>query len=139
MKSNLKYSLFPLIILILILASCSRPPSLSELDPYLKKSVSWKCNKLNKEIPLKIYFLDDITGDDGAEVIVYVKNRAWERVGQESDLSILSDNIQKKFIVITVDFGNEPRPYPPLLIMIFMTSSGRFTVQKPNLCLRTFT
>src|SRR3972149_7068805 len=105
MKTNLKYSLIPLSILIIILSSCSRSPGLSELDPYLKKSVSWKCDKLNKEIPLKIYFLDDSTGFDGAEVIVYVKNRAWERIGQESDLSILSDYIQKKFIVFTADFG----------------------------------
>ena len=36
-----------------------------------------------------------------------MKNSAWDRIGQESDLSILSDYIQKKFIVITVDFGND--------------------------------
>ena len=62
---------------------------------------------------MNIYFLGENAGPDGSEVIVYVKNSAWERIGQESDLSILSDYIQKKFIVITVDFGNDKLAVSP--------------------------
>jgi hypothetical protein len=95
--------------LIIISSLIARGNNLSELNPYMKKSIQWKCAKLNREVPLKIYFLNDSTGSDGAQVIVYVKNMAWKRVGQESDLSILKDDILKKFIVITVDFGNDPK------------------------------
>jgi hypothetical protein len=97
---------FPLFILF---TSCTGTDDLSELNPFLRKSVTWKCEKLNKDVPLKIYYHQDSTDAGGAQVIVYVTNRAWERIGQESDLSILRDNIRNKFIVITVDLGNEPK------------------------------
>ena len=108
MKQLTKRISFSFLVLI-CLFSFARAQNLSELNTYLKKSIQWKCNKLNREIPLKIYYLNDGTDSDGSQVIVYVKNKAWERVGQESDLSILTDDIQKKFIVITVDFGNDPK------------------------------
>ncbi|MCK4966975.1 hypothetical protein KAS50_08080, partial [bacterium] len=99
------------VLLFLSTFSCSE--NLSELNPYLKKSVLWKCTTLDREIPLNIYFLEDSTDSEGAQVIVYVKNHAWERIGQESDLSILKDYIQKKFIVITADFLNDPNAVSP--------------------------
>jgi hypothetical protein len=96
------------------LRSYSQATSLSELDPYLKKSVTWISSTLNKGIPLKIYFLGDQTENpNGAEVIVYLKNKAWERIGQEQDLPILRDYVQKKFIVITVNYGNEAKATSP--------------------------
>lgn len=74
----------------------------------------WNSPTLKKEIPIKIFFLRDRTENpDGVEVIVYLKNKAWNRIGQESDLSILRDYVQKKFIVITVDYGNEPQAVSP--------------------------
>ena len=106
MNSPLKSSMIPLIIL-LIMGSCKSSENLSELKPYLRKSISWKCSTLNKEVPLNIYFQEDKTDSDGRDVIVYLKNRAWERIGQESDLSILDDFIKNKFIVITLDFGDD--------------------------------
>src|SRR5690554_1706780 len=109
MKHLPKYRIIGFLALVVNLMSCNQPTDLSELDPFLKKSVMWKCEKLNKEVPLNIYFMEDSTGEKGAEVIVYVKNSAWERVGKEPDLPILRDNIQNKFIVVTVDFGNEPK------------------------------
>ena len=95
--------------LIFISCAIARGDNLTELNPYLKKSIQWKCEQLNREVPLNIYYLNDSTSSEGAQVIVYVKNKAWERIGQESDLSILKDDILKKFIVITVDFGNDPK------------------------------
>jgi hypothetical protein len=85
----------------------------AELKPYLRKTLSWSCTTREKVIPMNIYYLGGNAGPDGAEVIIYVKNSAWERIGQESDLSILSDYIQKKFIVITVDFGNDKLAVSP--------------------------
>ena len=110
--SLVKYPLF--LFLLVSAGSYAQPANLSELDPYLKKSVAWKSSTLNKEIPLKIYFLTDRTDSpDGVEVIVYLKNKAWERIGQEPDLSILRDYIQKKFLVITVDYGNDAQAVSP--------------------------
>ena len=114
MKSPLKYLLIPLFPL-LFLGSCTSSANLSELKPYLKNSVSWKCTTLNKEIPLQIYYLEEKKDSDRRDVIVYLKNSAWERIGQESDLSILSDFIKKKFIVITLDFGNDPKAVSPFI------------------------
>jgi hypothetical protein len=107
MRLILKYSIIPLLVLILNAGSQLFASDLSELKPYLRKSIFWKCITLEKVVPLNIYFFGGRPGTDGSEVIVYVKNSAWDRIGQESDLSILSDYIKKKFIVITIDFGND--------------------------------
>jgi Bacterial Ig-like domain len=108
-----KCQLIPLIILLITHSFCILGSDLSELKPYLRKSISWKCTTQDKEIPMNIYFYGGSTGTDGSEVIVYVKNSAWERVGQESDLSILNDYIKKKFIVITIDFGSDKLAVSP--------------------------
>ena len=64
---------------------------------------------------MNIYYTEESTGKDGQYVIVYLKNKAWERVGQESELSILSDYIEKKFIVITMDFGKDKKAVSPFI------------------------
>jgi hypothetical protein len=110
----IKY-IFSIFLLIAIgLNASSQGSDLSALNSYLKKNISWTSTTLHKKIPIKIYFSGSRTEDpDGAEVIVYLKNKAWERIGQEPDLSILQDYIQKKFIVITVDYGNEAKAISP--------------------------
>ena len=100
-------------VVLFFFSMFSHAEDLSELNSYLRKSIDWKCEVVGRETPLNIYFLDDNTGSQAAEVIVYVMNHAWERIGQESDLSILTDYIQKKFIVITVDFQNDPKAESP--------------------------
>jgi hypothetical protein len=87
----------------------------SSLKPFLKKAVPWKCKDLNREVPINIYYAEDSTGRDGKYVIVYIKNKAWERIGQESDLSILKDYINQKFIVITMDFGKDKKAVSPFI------------------------
>jgi len=123
-------------LVILILTVLINPGShilaagLSELKPYLRKTVSWKCKTLERVVPLNIYFLGGNTGYDGSEVIVYLKNSSWDRIGQESDLSILSDYIQKRFIVILVDFGNDKlavSPLIPVCNIIFIIENSRST------------
>ena len=113
MRKILKFIFIPALIFSMNTGSQLVAAELSELNPYLKKSVSWKCATQDKVVPIKIYFLGGETGPDGSEVIVYLKNSAWDRVGQESDLSILTDYIQKKFIVITIDFGNDTLSVSP--------------------------
>lgn len=112
MKRTVHYIAY-LILLTFYTVSCSKPEDLSSLDVYLKKAVSWKCKSLDTEIPLRIYYLNDSTGYDGSDVIVYVMNKAWDRIGQEPDLSILRDFINNKFIVITADFGRNPDAKSP--------------------------
>jgi len=114
MKIMTKYSTI-LLLLIVSLGTCYSSTDLSELKPYLKKSLSWQCTDLNRTVPLNIYYLEDKTGPDGRDIIVYITNRAWERIGQESDISILSDFIKKKFIVITLDFGNDSKASSPFI------------------------
>jgi hypothetical protein len=113
MKNITQYRFLVFFVLILRTGSISYAADPPELKPYLKKTVSWKCITYDKVVPMNIYFGGGTIGPDGAEVIVYVKNSAWDRVGQESDLSILKDYIQKKFIVITMDFGNDKQAVSP--------------------------
>src|ERR1035437_9328664 len=122
MKRILHYSLFLIILLNAefgysrdAINRVSTNDDLTSLKPYIKKSISWKCKDLNKEVPMNIYYTEESTGKDGQYVIVYLKNKAWERVGQESELSILSDYIEKKFIVITMDFGKDKKAVSPFI------------------------
>ena len=118
---NLPFHLVVLLLTSTVLASCTSTASLSNtpsqdlsaLQPYLRKSLQWDFPSLNKKFPLNIYYLEESTGSEAREVIVYVKNRAWERIGQEDDLSILKDYIGKKFIVVTLDLGYEPKAVSP--------------------------
>jgi hypothetical protein len=105
--------------LLLLIMLCWRGPAHVEartgpqLEPHLKKTVNWASPALKREVPLKIYFQGAPKELEEPEVIVYVNNKAWERVGQESDLSILTDYLQKRFIVITLDYGREPKAVSP--------------------------
>ncbi len=103
------FLLLSLVTSMLLPSSTAGAEDRSELDPFLRKSVAWKCDKLDREVPLKVYYADPATGPEGAEVIVYVMNDAWPRIGREPDLAILRDNIRDGFITITVDFGNDPK------------------------------
>ncbi len=115
MKILIKSLIIPLFILIAFLGSCSSSENLSDLKPYLKKSVNWKCSTLDREVPLNIYYIDDSTDAEGNDAVLYIKNKAWERIGQESDLSILNDLIQKKFIVMTLDLGKDSKAVSPFI------------------------
>jgi hypothetical protein len=93
---------------------CAKDPS--ELQPYLRQSTTWHSAKLDKDVPLNIYFVDkESTSPQQAPVIVYVKGLAAERVGQESDLSILSDYIKQRYIVLAVDYGGDERAVSPAI------------------------
>jgi Bacterial Ig-like domain len=110
----LKYSTILLFLQVIIPELYSQHNDLLKSDPYLKKSIRWQSSALHKNVPLKVYFIGEKTENpEGAEVIVYLKNKAWDRIGQESDRSILQDYIQKKFIVITIDYGNDAKAVSP--------------------------
>src|SRR4051812_47920399 len=112
----------PLILLVLFIltglfAACASPSTVSlmssedlaaALKPNLRKSLQWNFTSLKKEFPVNIYYAEETTTTP-REMILYIKNQAWERVGKEDDLSILRDYIDKKFIVMTLDLGNEPQ------------------------------
>ena len=102
-----------LITIITVLTSCTE--DLTSLNPHIRKTVSWKFKTLDREVPLTVYYLEGQTGEEPRNVIVYIKNAAWERIGNESDLSILSDYINQKFIVITADLGNDSKAVSPYI------------------------
>jgi len=92
------------------------PEDPAELQPYLRKSTMWHCATLEKDVPLNIYFAHKrSTSPQQAPVIVYVKGLAAERVGKESDLAILSDYIEQRYIVISVDYGGDARAASPAI------------------------
>ncbi len=95
-------------------ASQASPDDLSALKPYLRKAMEWEFDSLDgRKYPLNIYYLEETTGSDARDVILYIKNEAWERIGTEDDLSILTDAIDDRFIVMTLDFGDDPEATSP--------------------------
>lgn len=111
MKALPQYLL--IFVLVLTVYPTWAADDLRALNPHLKKSMQWTSTTLNREIPLNIYFQGTPAELEESEVIVYLKNKAWERIGQESDLSILSDYLKEGFIVITLDYGREPNAVSP--------------------------
>ncbi len=110
----IKHFVAILLFQVIAIEAFTQNSNLESLKPFLKKSIAWPSKTLHKTVPLKIYYAGNITENPaGDEVIVYLKNKVWERVGQEADLSILQDYIQKNFIVITVDYGNDPKAVSP--------------------------
>jgi len=95
-------------------ASGKDPP---ELAPYLRKSAMWHCAKLQRDTPLNIYYITRSTHSRpwniGSPVIVYVKNHGEERIGQEPDAPILLHYLNQRYIVITIDFANDPKAVSP--------------------------
>jgi len=87
----------------------------SALEPHLRKTMSWTCPSLGEAFDVKIYFARPSTGAEAAEVILYVINDAWERIGREGDGSILRDMIDEGFIVVTLDFGHNGRAVSPAI------------------------
>ena len=106
---------------LILLVIISGPLALSDinaqniapLQPQLKKSLQWNSPTLGRTIPLNIYFQGTAAKWETPQVIVYLKNKAWERIGRESDESILTDYLQQRYIVITVDYGKEPKAVSP--------------------------
>jgi hypothetical protein len=90
----------------------------SELKAYLRKSTEWSFPSLEKDVDLNIYYIGKSTHSRpwniGSPVIVYVKNHGHERIGTESDASILMDYIKQYYIVITLDFKNDPKAVSPV-------------------------
>lgn len=89
----------------------------AELKPFLRKTTSWECKTLNKEVTVNIYYISRSTHSRpwniGSPVLVYIKNHGEERIGTEPDSSILLDYIKEHYIVITVDFENDPLAVSP--------------------------
>ncbi|MFC2116981.1 hypothetical protein ACFLTU_10935, partial [Bacteroidota bacterium] len=87
------------------------------LKPYLRKTTSWECKSLSKEVPVNIYYITRSTHSRpwniGSPVLVYVKNHGEKRIGTEPDSSILLDYLKEHYIVITIDFENDPRAVSP--------------------------
>lgn len=104
-----------LLIMAISLGSCTPKDTFPELKSYLKKTISWNFPTINREIPVNIYYHGDSTDSEGSDAVIYIKNKAWERIGQESDLSILSDLIRQRYIVITMDFGKDKKAVSPAI------------------------
>lgn len=106
---------FALIIIVTGALFCAslNAQSLPSLRPSLKTSLEWNSPTLNRSIPLNIYFQGTPGKWEKPEVIVYLKNKAWERIGMESDESILADYLQKGFVVITADYGKDAKAVSP--------------------------
>ena len=98
------------------LADVASAEDSAEMQRYLRKSTSFKSRKLERGIPLDVYFAEETsTSPRKAPVIVYIKGLAAKRMGKESDLAILSDYVERRYIVICVDYGGDPRALSPAI------------------------
>jgi len=98
-----------------LLQGCSSE-GIESLEVYLRKSSSINSETLGKDIPLNVYFVDETsTSPQQAPVVAYIQGLAVERIGQESDLSILSDYIEQGYIVICIDYEGDERAVGPAI------------------------
>lgn len=67
---------------------------------------------INTPVHLYIY-TDGKEAGQTRDVIFYVINHANERIGQESDVSIVGDYINQGFVVVVVDYLNDSRTVSP--------------------------
>ncbi len=87
----------------------------AQLTPYLRGTKMWHSQLLGRAVPLKMYFHKESETETPAPIIVYIQNSAAPRIGTEPDNSILLDFIADKYLVVTVDFGNDARAVSPKL------------------------
>ncbi|HEX8038725.1 MAG TPA: hypothetical protein VF490_06220, partial [Chryseosolibacter sp.] len=87
MRTPIKCPKLLCLLTLICLALPLRAQHLPPLKKYLKKSVSWTSPTLGRSVPLNIYFQGDPKEDEEPQVIVYLQNKAWPRIGQEPDLS----------------------------------------------------
>ena len=64
-------------------------------------------------LDLVVYANDETTG--AIEVIFYVINHGGERIGQESDESIIGSYLDEGYVVVTVDYKNNAQAVTPYL------------------------
>ena len=67
---------------------------------------------INTPVHLYVY-TDGKESGQTRDVIFYVINHATERIGQESDVSIVGDYINQGFVVVVVDYLDDPRAASP--------------------------
>jgi hypothetical protein len=91
----------------------STPDVGSDISQFSRKALTFNCPKIDRQISLNIYFIDISTGNQPANVVVYVKNYNYPRIGLEADSSIILDLIKERYIVIVADFGNDINAYSP--------------------------
>ena len=60
------------------------------------------------DVPVKLTTYVKDKNNHNSETIFYVINHQEERIGQESDVSILSDYINNNYIVVVADYQNHP-------------------------------
>ena len=101
MKRVIIFTLFS--VILFIFQASLYAEDVSGLNTYLRKSAKIFCTNLEKDVPLNIYYKEKNTGSGEAVVIVYVINHGGERIGTDSDPSILNDLINQKYIVTKRD------------------------------------
>lgn len=95
------------------LASVTTGPE-PPISEYLRKMCWWHFDILDRDLLLRIHYVDIATPPyENAPVIVYCLNLPTVRIGQEPDATILQDLIDEGYIVITVDFYNDPNAVSP--------------------------
>ncbi|MCK9479740.1 MAG: Ig-like domain-containing protein [Firmicutes bacterium] len=88
---------------------------ISELAEYMRSDRLWEDKEVGTNVRLNIYSKTAASPEGGSPVILYIMNHAEERIGQESDLSIISDFIDDGYIVITADYMNNPKAAAPVI------------------------
>ncbi len=96
---------------------------LSEFEEFLKNSAAVESVTLPEavqanykdSIDLPVHINTYIKGETNADtaVVLYIMNHGMERVGQEDDISIITDLLDEGYIVVTLDYLNNPKAVSP--------------------------
>ncbi len=78
------------------------------------------------------------TSDKNTPVAVYITNHAMPRIGTEDDVSIVTDLLEKGYIVCVLDYQNDPRAVSPDIdwgiqtIVASINESGKYLNGQPH-------
>lgn len=87
--------------------------SLPSLAQYQRKVLQWTCPDIKATVPIGVYFATSVQDRTEQDVLIYLMNHAYPRIGQEPDASILSDYIKQNYIIVTVDFNGVSNAVSP--------------------------
>ena len=100
----------PIFSMILALTACAGAGSTPA------QTGEWNSPVLNKALKTELFLpAEDAPGGSrrGRPAIIYLKNLNFPRVGKEPDDSIIADLLKQGYLVMTIDYGKDPKAVAP--------------------------
>ncbi len=103
-----KIAIFTIVCLLVILVRGSAQSASTQNQP-------WSSPAAGKSLALKVWIPATLDTNSPTPLVVYLENLAAPRVGTDTDESIIHDFLAGGCLVVTVDYGGDPKARVPYL------------------------